>query len=460
MKPIILANIGNRNLTYQKQIIPNPRHDQPGQSFRERTQEILARYEVVEADLDEQILSVLLTHIGVENIEKIVLFASDNQLEGDRNNQDTIFEARLLQRLFEERLRLQVEIITYTKNVTHNDDLLRFYRDALQRYNQLDQAVVICDAGGTAQQKAALKITAEYLLKPGQYQVRYVDSGKVVPVEQVEYRRIIDEEQVAALVKEGQYAGALSVYEKLSVHNSDALHLLQFLSKRSDLFINDARKHITPLLAAESDILLALSLKKPLGRIPDTPFDADKWTKLAERLEVAQYRFHQGDWTRTALGLSIFSESVVNATIEAMSPYKLESNYTSEAVRLANAVNQDADKLTIKNFFTTQGNQGEVKTGLPLHLKYAQMISPGTLRQLIDQLARLNSRTSPDSGGRGIDRLRNDIAHKGRTIRENELMKETPSIREIFQSLRQLLNLPLENTYLTINELLLRKLRS
>lgn len=462
MKKIVLANIGNRNLTYSKQIIPNPRPDQPGESFRQRTQVMLTQYDTIEPELDEQILSVLLHDIGIELIEKVVLFASDNQIVHDRNNQDTLFEAQILQKLFAARLGLSVDIITYTRNVTHNDELLQFYRDVLRGYQASPQPIVICDAGGTPQQKAALKIAAEYLLNPEKYQVLYVDNGRVMPVEQVEYRRIIDEEQVIALIEHGQYAGALYVYEQLdnSVKKPDVLALLRFLNYRAELFYADAQKEITITLK-EKSVLLANFLGGKSAGVWE-PFNACFSTKgfraLCERLEIAHYRYQLGDWSRAALGISIFIESLVNEAIQQQGRFKLVGEYEKGASQLKTEVIENPDYTYLLAYFD---GADKIRSGLPLHLKFLeQTTSSSELSKILNLFMPLNSRTNQSEGKLGLDCLRNRLAHKGESVKEDDLRRHTPTISEVFNETRKLLGLPEENSYKILNNILVSLLRS
>ena len=457
MKKIILANIGNRNLTYQKKNIPNPRHDQPGQSFRECTQEFLADYENIKADLNEQILSVLIAHLGMEAIEKVVLFSSDNQIEGDRNNQDTIYEAQLLQRLWAEQMNLRVEIVTFTRNVTHNDDLLRFYRDTLRPYQATDTPIVICDAGGTAQQKAALKIAAEYLLDPTRYLVRYVDSGKIIPVEQVEYRRIIDEEQVVALVEHGQYAGALAIYRKLYDSNPEVLALLHLLKNRADLFWANAQAYVSDELKMALPSLASFKGGKAIGNHTafKSAISAKGFYGLCERLEVAHLRWQQGDWSRAVLGFSVFIEGLVNEIIQQQGRFMLVQQYPRASKALAESINVEGEHKDLLFYFG-----GEVVPGLPLMLKYAQKTTKNeVVKAILTEFEPLNSRTNGSEGKRGLDCLRNDLAHKGKSVEEEDLKNNAPTIGQTIEGTRQQMGFPTDNTYSTMSQLLINYLR-
>ena len=242
MKKILLANIGNRNLKHKGETYFHKTH---GGTFKEWTFNLLNNYKTVVTDLAINILNDLL-EVQKEHLSEVILFAS-NQIEEQKQDQDTIYEGEILKRLIESQYGLSVRVIEVNCKVTDNDLLLRFYRNQLfelkNQYNG-DLEIVICDAGGTAQQKSALKITTEFMLEIDRFEVWYVNpDSHLEAVKQQEYRRIIDEIQVSSLVQNGQFEGALSLYSQMSseLQNPNVLALLQVASKRIRFFWNDAQ---------------------------------------------------------------------------------------------------------------------------------------------------------------------------------------------------------------------------
>ena len=456
MKNISLANIGNRNLTYKgKTLLPDNRLLETQLSFRERTLDLLNQFHTIKPELNEQILSVLLNDIGPENIEKVVIFASNNQAEGDRNDQDTIHEAHILQQLFTERLGVIVDVVEYTKNVTHNDELLRFYREKLHPYQLSNFPIIICDAGGTAQQKAALKIAAEYLLDPAQFSVRYVlPSGKLTTVDQVEYRRIIDEEQVAALVQHGQYAGALAVYEALPNKDQQLQALIQFSHLRIRHLWADAQLQLSKPLKELSPLLNQFGVGLPSGNYDlfKSFFSKRDFFLICERVELACNSWRFGDYSGAVLNFQIFQELFLNCYISSFGKYNLTGNYFNAFEELK------ADLMTqaspIVDFFG-----GGLRTGVPLSIKYAQAITPAEspIANLLIWFDKSNSITSNTK--KGTDALRNDIAHKGKGVNRTLLDKTFPTFDLMLSETRKSLRISEMDSFCEINRIIIALLR-
>lgn len=464
MKNVLLANIGNRNLTHHGHTINPDVFPKPsGESFRRKTQELLERYDEVKHELNEQILSVLLGQMPPEAIEKVVLFASN---QPEQHNQDTVFEAQILQRLLSERYGVPVEVVEYRQNVTDNDQLLRFYRDTFSRWQAENAGArfVICDAGGTAQQKAALKIAAEFLFEPDQYEVKYITQpsdtkqARVQDVRQIEYRRIIDEEQIAALVRHGQFVGALALFESLPAdsHNPLVGKLLRLATLRLEFFWTDAQNLVEGSWKEMPHFeFLRLFKSGKLSKRYDE-FKADfpnehRFFLIAERFEIAEFHFINCNFSQAVLGYSIFLETFLNEFIRNATEFDLVGNYGHFSRRLADFVNRSSN---LTSFFG-----GTVIPGVPLHIKFAQTLAePGSpTNQLLLEFERINSVTNRTR--KGLDELRNGMAHSGKSIDEKILNANVPDFSGLLARTRELLGLPSENSFLQLSRLILQELR-
>ncbi|RIV25586.1 hypothetical protein DYU11_09870 [Fibrisoma montanum] len=455
-KKIILANIGNRNLTYKgKTLIPDTRPTEPPSSFREQTKALLDEYDTVREDLNEQILTVLLNDIGVEQIDYVVLFASDNQIAGDRNDQDTIHEAAILKRLLADRMNLVAEVVPYTGNVTHNDDLLRFYRDALRPYQQTEHDLVVCDAGGTAQQKSALKIGAEYLLPPDRYTVRYVlPSGRVTPVEQVEYRRIIDEEQVAALVEHGQYAGAMAIYSAINRRDEIVERLIRFADLRVKSLWADARKELSASVMALLPFLKQFGSGKPSGNYAQfAPFFKEQaFFLLCERFEIAQNAWRLRDYSGAVLNFQIFQETFLNTFITSFGAYDLVGNYYNACTKLIEDLTNDQSPIV--GLFG-----GSLKQGVPLTIRYAQSLAhnAAAIQRLFNWFEQSNAVLNGTR--KGTDSLRNNIAHNGKGVDEKLLLSVFPAFDQMLIDIQYTLGIPSASSFVIVDKLITNRLR-
>ena len=123
MKKIVLANIGNRNLKFKGETYFSKTH---GSTFREWTKNLLDNFEENKPLLTINILNDLLDSLNGE-IEQVILFPS-NQINEEKQDQDTIFEGEILHKLIKEKYNVAVDSSKQvTCKVTDNDALLRFY---------------------------------------------------------------------------------------------------------------------------------------------------------------------------------------------------------------------------------------------------------------------------------------------------------------------------------------------
>lgn len=458
MKKILLANIGNRNLTYQgKEYSAWKSQD----SFRDFTKQLREQITETLPEIGEQILSRLFEEnfIRPEQFEKIVLFAS-NQILEKKNDQDTIHEAFILKEFLFNQYSISVDVVVNEGRVTDNNALLKYYRYHFAEYLASgEHDVVICDAGGTPQQKAALKIAAEYILPADRFLIYYVNKdGPVEEFRQVEYRRIIDEEQIAALVQHGQFAGALTLLESLpnELQNPLVGKLLRIGALRLEFFWSDAQGLVESAWKEMPRLGFLSAFKAEKLATAYESFKADfpnknRFFLLGERFEIAEYHFLNRNFSQAVLGYSIFLETFLNEFIRNATEFDLVGNYGHFSRRLADFVNRSSN---LTSFFG-----GTVIPGVPLHIKFAQTLAePGSpTNQFLLEFERINSVTNRTR--KGLDELRNGMAHSGKSIDEKILNANVPDFSGLLARTRELLGLPSENSFLQLSRLILQELR-
>ena len=448
MKKILLSNIGNRNIKYKGTTFNKGIH---GEDFKEWTKNLLDNFISEREFLEINILNDLLDEI-ISETSTIILFAS-NQVNEIKQDQDTLFEAQILKNIIEEKyLGVEVKIEEIPCKVTDNDELLRRYRSKLKNYKQIfsEHHFVICDAGGTPQQKSALKIMTEFILDEYSFEVRYVNpNGVLEPVKQIEYRKIIVSEQIKVLIDKGEYRAALELwgitdptdnkickgeFEKLLCyayfrfnHQHEIVFEMSFkanfLEKNSDIMAY--RQKNTPILSSDwKDIMSQESL-----------------FSLGEHLETLFFRWQKRQYNESILSLSILYEFYLNATIEHKFGYKLTN---SENFSLAE--NRLLDEA--KQKFTNVANAypDKIIKGVPFFLTVAENINfPPSQNFLKILKAHISTGfkwkfSSKDSKTMGINTVRNKIAHNGKYVDQkfvNEYIPYLPmlveSIFEIFE---------------------------
>ncbi len=121
---ILISNIGNRNISYKGTTYPTFSKDTKEilGSFREWTEKLWKNFNEEKEYITLNIIDTLLDE-RKKAIDKIYLFYSDHQV-GERNDQDTLFEAKIMKYLIEEKYQIQVEVKKVNAIVIDNNALL------------------------------------------------------------------------------------------------------------------------------------------------------------------------------------------------------------------------------------------------------------------------------------------------------------------------------------------------
>ena len=200
MKKILIANLGNRNITYKGEYYQDfKKRKEISTDFRTWTEALWKNYEQEALHIRPAILDTLIEETKHE-ISRVIMFSSDQPPE-IRRTQDTCFEGRILQRWFREKYpEIQFENWEMDTPVTDNEALLRAYQQEIRKMTRRypDRQYILCEAGGTAQQKSSLKIMLEYLMEADDFEMYYVPqnregvSGKPQKTDNIQYRKILD----------------------------------------------------------------------------------------------------------------------------------------------------------------------------------------------------------------------------------------------------------------------------
>lgn len=424
MKTILLSNIGNRNIKYKGETFDFKKHDK---DFRTWTKNLLDNFLTEKEFLEINIINNLLDEI-ISETSTIILFAS-NQVNEMKKDQDTLFEAQIMKNLIEEKyFGVEVKIEEIPCKVTDNDELLRRYRSKLKNYKQIfsEHHFVICDAGGTPQQKSALKIMTEFILEESSFEVRYVNpNGVLEPVKQIEYRKIIVSEQIKILIDKGEYRAALELwgitdptdnksckgeFEKLLCYAyfrfnhqhekvSEMSFKVNFLEKNNEIMAYIQKN--TPIVHSEwKDIMSQESL-----------------FLLGEHLETLFFRWQKRQFNECILSLSVLYEFYLHATIEHKFGYKLTNSekFSNEESRLIDVAKQKFTNVAM-------AYPDKIIKGVPFFLVVAENIEFSSSQKFLKILKKHLSTgsnwkfSSNDSKTLGINTVRNKIAHNGKYV--------------------------------------------
>lgn len=500
---ILLANVGNRNVVFDtngeiKSIVESKNYDG---TFREASQELLDDIKEDKSFLEELrlvILNQILAKVEGQII-KVYLFISDQKnadISTSNSYQDTLYAGEIVKLLMERDYpNIEVKLIKLECSVVSHDKLTRLYRKNLKELleTHTEEAFVICDTGGTPQQKASLKICAEFLIPEDKVEYWQVieqrnangdyelgKDGTAKPQDRDEYKKIMNAQQIELLIRKGNYQAAYEIYGDLSPKrkkdkifaNLRGLHLrISGLLAYSIKYLIDEKGYKG---RKKRDLIYVNRLlveEKPICDFtPDfkDDFIKEDFIKITERLSIAQFYLEQKDYTNVVLNYQIFAENFLNKLISKAINSNIEeqSFFYSGELNRSEIRNQLITELP-QNFHNRNGCNQDLRSGIPTNIVYAQKvlnISP-TSSQVIDEFRKLFLFNSSSNSFRGLQKLRNKIAHDGKGVKGlkeiNNIIEVVPphSFIDITNNIHQLFNMPSQNIYLQANEELMNILK-
>ncbi|MBK9462550.1 MAG: hypothetical protein IPN94_24835 [Sphingobacteriales bacterium] len=473
---VIVSNIGNRSLIYSGEGGPLKSIEAaatikgktlPKTGYRNDTDELLKL-----AQMDSQILSELRINIldallnkKCQETSHLYLIVSDQVEENAQHiKQDTLHAGKLIKLLIEQNehyKHIEVAIITYQNSVVDADKLIPFYREELSKLlsKHKEQTFIICDSGGTPQQKTSLKISAEYLIPEKQveyYQIieQVNDEGEIILGQSgfikqgnYEYRKIIDAQQIALLIHNGNYEAATFIYDS----NDVIAKQLRATSLRKQLLLQDARN----IINGTRDDKLFSSLKtlksKSLGNYSGKEgyFESEHFNILAETLSVADFFYGLKELNNAVLYYHIFMEKCLNALISKQIPqYNLmdSETYFDNSTQLCQYICQ--------NNLVTIFNGRPSNLTLPVKLDYVQSNIDNTNEQLSLCLSYFQKWIRAN-----FSVIRNRIAHDGIGVKGSEINAVSDNFHTEVKEWYKFFGLPKENIYIQTNKEITRALK-
>jgi len=430
---ILLANIGNRNITFR-----NKTHNSKVNelTFRDWTQDILKRYEQLKHDLDINIINPLVDR--EDRPAKIILFYSDQSKLNTRTDQDTIFEAQLLKNILHDKYSYpkdSIQLIHVNCKVIDNGALTSFYRKSLfeiKRNNQYDR-LTICDAGGTAQQKMALKIMAEFVLDEAEYEVKYVERNKWISVVNLdEYRGVISTEQAIKLIHHGQYTAASELLDYQAI---DLFHLTNEWKKK--VYAHVYFRYIGNTKMAQQNVMGLRRIKnvhlknykqkmldfesKGLEKV----WSMEKLFKLTDYLHKAEFLFQIGQYSHSVLSFAQFYEYLLDQNLLSIfGKKKLKKINAGNEVTLSEFRKYLVDNCKREIEVCEGRYEDYTLVGNSLAIKC--IIAKNSKLEIIRKVAGLLSvhidYTDDASDEYGyINKLRNKVAHNGLFLTQSDM---------------------------------------
>lgn len=454
MKKLMIANVGNRNLVYTGN---NPLVNLKGVDapFKTSTQYLLDNFEQESPFLEPQIFPELIEHLQPE-LEQIVLFVSDTP-EGERDNQDTLYAGQILKKILEKKYPgTSVLVETIRCRVVDVNALMQLYRNSLNRLLEIysDYHFVLCDTAGTSQQKTSLKIVAEYLLSDKYFSVFNVAyaGGKSNPeaVASIEYRRVIDSQQIEILIKQYAYAGALSVYFGRRKRHTDNIAAL--LQLGIALFSNHAEEAVrqatsVPRELKQIDFIQKIASKdffEFANKHWQSDLDTDAIFKLCLILEIAHAYQEVEDWGFSLLHYHIFEERLLHEILKQyVTPHDLVKNWKE--------IKEEIISGDLFPGVTTLGGRNIEDIfgpSMPVLRDLARCIPESKAQEVLGRIS--------DANQTQFSQWRNKFAHEGRTIS----LKDIKSFFPIYKDWRAtFIDENAKSLFHALNELIVQELR-
>lgn len=463
-KRVLISTIGNRNFLYKGKnfwdwkgamTVENPAALPAKFDFLVFTKYLWAHYEVEEKHIQPNIINTLIDDYK-EEIEVVILLSSD-QPENTRRDQDTLYEGKILYKKLSaiypyiQFMDIVVEWDNGEKiKVVDNDALLRWYRDKIIQFRDTfpKHHFVICNSGGTPQLKETLKIMAEYLLDKDKFLVFYVsqeknNDSKLEAVPQIEYRRVIDSEQIRSLIDHLEYKGAYNLYTRFNedAQNYRLAKLLQFAYYRSQKLQNDADRY--------ADAFEGSSFRErtPVGayKIWMQPLISSvTHFRACELLSMVQKNITIENYTAAVLLLSQFIETYVNGMMTQYFEYS--NNYTDAKKEITYHAKRRFPNIA------RHYRDDMVIDGIPTRTLICHNCPVSEHQELISYFTafyfHINGRRNKDYS---LDTLRNGAAHEGKGITKAQFDRIT-NIGAALQCFYTTFELPSENIYDTINK--------
>ena len=445
MGKILIANVGNRTLVRKEndKRLEYGTKEKGEKSFKELTKlefECLTE-ETILNELDSNIIDAIFDE---EDIDKIYLFTSDQAGKDEKNtSKDTLYAGKILSVLLKKKYPdiVSVEDIVLTGiSVVDLDRLVVSFKEQLLKIVEANKTkkFIVCDSGGTPQQKNALKIVTEYFLDRNAvefYQVyeRETDTdeiGNSCAKKQYffQIRKIGDEQNILLLIEQGEYAAASQIRAVTMGKDDQVYKILKLLNFRLNLLEESAIKAILPnnlqnvnradLLNTSSNFLKTntLSIHFPLISkfLKIENGDFNKWRdeiesfdffRLCEVLEVAGFYWHKKNWGNAILKYQVFFERFLRLLLK-------KNGYADDrSHHFKTAINTPQVKTELG-----LNTSDPVYTGIPANIALLSTLTISIHSQkIIESIKKCHSFWSQKEilKKEGIDKLRNDYAHEG-----------------------------------------------
>lgn len=437
---ILVANVGNRNITLRGEDIPTLAKAQKV-SYAKFTEQLYNQgdfSEVRVAILDK----ILDQYQG--SIDKLILIGSD-QPDTTKNDQDSIYTTEILKRILIENSRwphLDVEIYELHKNLHHTSEVMKWYKYFWINLLNLEPLAdfLICDAGGATQMKTPLKIMAEYTVPIHRLHVKYVDqrTGEVSEVEQLEYRKVVASLQIEVLVDRLNYDAADLLWQNHVTSESaqQSISLLIQLGRALKYSILSDVNSILSRLKEEHSLEIGEWVKQTLMQKSESMAMNPSHLKLA-KIKLALLNVYLADKSANefTLCLAQFYEFVMNAMIAQRFGFPVANETYQDKLKW--------ERGMIKLGIVTEQKKGYCLS-VPSRIKLLRTIGNIKVNSFLDELA-------PIGTSNEFKKIRDLLVHQGQAASMEKILLHCPDIGNTIDHWSALFGLPKPGLFEKIN---------
>jgi len=400
----------------------------------------------------------------IENFVFVV--TNQNDVDQQFSFSDTIYYGKIFKEYIKNKYdcfkNSEFKEIEITKNVTDIDFQYKHFSKIIKNQIPESKKILLIPQGGIDQINQAL--TLQLILHFGDKVNIYQKPENSQPIE-LKFTKLflkeLSKKQIVALIKTLNYKAAAEIADCFVEKEWNFLkNICMFADFRSKFLFHDACK-----------------IKNYLGKnIPDfienyenliTPeadvknFFDKYYFYLIERFYIAEYYFYIKNYTDFVLSFQIFLEFLVNSFLSNKEIDLVKGGYTA-AEKLFSNIKAENPKIFEEIKKIINKKEEEVKVSFPslVSLAFIESKNDDVLKKLFEPIFELNSQLNNSSGSRGLDTLRNKVAHKGQGIKEIDLVNTLKSHhkcksidiwQEILNHYKKLFNLS-QNPYYEINE--------
>ncbi len=434
---ILISNLGNRNIVLDGKIYNDI---EASRSFRQWSHDLLKDYESLKSRIDVNIINPFL---DPSEYKKIYLIYSDQEGFSKRVDQDTVHAAQIMKKIIVDRYGYEEnKVILQTAKCEAVDigGWMQCFRSMIRQavIKNPDSHIILNDAGGTPQQKMALKIMADFLVPAQKLSIVYPkENGDVDQVELDGYRKIISTEIAIKLLHKGDYNAVMELLDFKDVILFDMLGQKEYLKKVFAhvyfRFNGNHKKAMSNLSGKEENVLLAdyynahdnLLPFKGIG-IPNT-----KLIGIFDILRKSLFYINAKRYSQAVLTYSQFYEAlsqlVLNSILDRQEYGSIADQDDSQKSRLFGLINDSFPEL--KEIYKDRKQSEKLSLShLSNQIMVMRALGYGALKEFATLLSpRLDYSINkvPPSGKQNqyayISQLRNKIAHVGFELTESDV---------------------------------------